>query len=202
MLEAQTISSACAHTSQSAISFTCSINIASFHLRSLSACSLTSTGAVHWVIWTLTGQDLLVYSLTPNCDFASKKNGLKLFFFPSVKNDFIKMTSCYSAGLLPLCIQSCWLALQLKIGFYCSVLLLLLPSQENGSWIVFLGLHPQHCFLNSYHCCLPANLLNAVGVARVWGRAAVGCSARAEQKGRMWQGHWNVNFILGVELMV
>lgn len=46
MLEAQTISSACAHTSQSAISFTCSINIASFHLRSLSACSLTSTGAV------------------------------------------------------------------------------------------------------------------------------------------------------------
>lgn len=30
------------------------------------------------------------------------------------------------------------------------------------------------------------------------GRAAVGCSARAWQKGRRWQGYWNVNLILGV----
>lgn len=94
-------------------------------------------------------------------------------FIPPLKNDFIKMTLFYFVGL-PLCVQSCWLVLLLKIGSYCSLLLLFLQSQKNGSWAVLLGLHPWHCFLNAYLllcACQPAKCCRScMNVRKVWCR--------------------------------
>lgn len=71
-----------------------------------------------------------------------RRIGLKLYsFIPPLKNDFIKMALFYFVGL-PLCVESYWLVLLLKIGSYCSLLLFFLQSQKNGSWAVILGLHP------------------------------------------------------------
>lgn len=79
--------------------------------------------------------------------------------------------------------------------------LLLLQSQENESWIVFSGLHPWHCFLNSYPLLHACQLLNAVGVAQVSERSNGRFSAGAWQEEGMWLWYWNLNLILVVGLM-
>lgn len=102
---------------QPVIFFTQSINIAPFDMTA--ACQLAclqaqvlyagSFGHISWV-------GFLSYSLTPNCDFASTKNGFKLFFFfflpPPLINDFIKkdiMLFFRSVPFMHLVILACFI---------------------------------------------------------------------------------------------
>lgn len=120
---------------QPVIFFTQSINIAPFSMTA--TCQLAclqaqvlyagSFGHISWV-------GFLSYSLTPNCDFASTKNGFKLFFFSSPSSDqwFHKkdiMLFFRSAPFMHLVILACFIVKN-RLLLFCAAV----TPAEPGEW--------------------------------------------------------------------
>lgn len=81
---------------------------------------------MHWVIWAHQ-----LGSLTPNCDFASRKNGLKLFFSSSEerfhKNDVVLFSR--SSPFVYLVMLACFIVKN-RLLLFCAAVI---PA-EQGEW--------------------------------------------------------------------